>query len=172
MPPEAGEYELRMCQEPPANLGIAPPAPGVLYEGPHGPAWFDLPDHRVRVRGGVSATFEETVFDQRKAVRGDGLPVVAEGRRLLMRRRGSGLRRGGRTIVVLDADRELASFRLRGGSTVSMERADGTVISEIPKTAPGSGMLVADASPLEVALLVAFSSSTMGLDLGLEVPHF
>jgi hypothetical protein len=166
-----GRYELRMCDVPPAALGLEPAVPGVLYDGPHGPAYFDAAGDRIRVRGAIDVEYDVSLLEMSAAVKRDGLPLTAEGRRLLMRRRGRGTSRGARAIVVLDGDRELLAFRLRGWSAVSMERPDGTVVSRVPGVPPGAGTLVADVQAVEVGLLIAFCTSTMAIDLGFEVPH-
>jgi hypothetical protein len=168
---DGGRYALRMCEAPPAELGLEAAVPGVLYEGPHGPAYVDAAGDRVRVRGSVDVEYGVSLFEMSAAVEGDGLVLTAEGRRLLMRRRGRGMSRDARAIIVIDRERALVAFRLRRSSAVSMERPDGTVVARLPSVPPGAGTPVADASPLEVALLIAFSTSTMGVDLGLDVPH-
>jgi hypothetical protein len=168
-PSGASPFELRPDVAPQSPLAGA----GLLYQGPHGPARVsaDPQTGGLQVHGPAHVVIAMPLVHAHRAIACGGLALSADDRTLLARHVGGRRSRRGRAIAVLDGERELARFRLRGLASVSMEDEDGAVLGTLPWHRTGTGSLCAIAQPLHVGLLIAFCASSLAIELRWDAHH-
>ena len=159
-PPALGRYELRWCSHAPRLAGLRPAGEGLLYEGPHGPAYADADRGRMRVSGPVSIECDQDLAEMRDALELGRLTLTTERRPLRMRCDEAMSWRRARLLRIMAGDRDLLllGWQPRG---IVMRRPDGRILGQLPTGVSGWGSLAAETVALEAALLLAFHASLL-----------